>query len=132
MAGPRGSTGPGRGKTPSPASRTRGAAGRPTRPSRSTTSSSATRRPGQRAPRTPSGAGGSRFTTRAMVLLAVMVLLIASYTASLHTWWQQQQEIRSTEAKIETQKSAIAELQDDAARWDDPAYVEQQARARFG
>ena len=67
-----------------------------------------------------------------MVLLGVMVLLIASYTASLHTWWQQQQEIRSTEAKIETQKAAIAELQDDAARWDDPAYVEQQARARFG
>ncbi len=67
-----------------------------------------------------------------MVLLAVMVLLIASYTASLHTWWQQQQEIRSTEAKIESQKNAIAELEDDAARWDDPAYIEQQARARFG
>lgn len=67
-----------------------------------------------------------------MVLLAVMVLLIASYTASLHTWWQQQQEIRSTEARIETQKNAIAELEDDAERWDDPAYIEQQARARFG
>ncbi|MEG9225107.1 FtsB family cell division protein [Aeromicrobium sp. Sec7.5] len=67
-----------------------------------------------------------------MVLLAVMVLLIASYTASLHTWWQQQQEIRATEAKIETQKTAIAELEDDAERWEDPAYIEQQARARFG
>ena len=61
-----------------------------------------------------------------------MVLLIASYATLLHTMWQQRQDIRATEAEIEMRKSAIAELEDDAARWDDPAFVEQQARERFG
>ncbi len=61
-----------------------------------------------------------------------MLLLIASYTSSLRTWWQQQQEIRTTEAQIQASKDAIEQLEDDAQRWDDPAYVKQQARERFG
>ncbi|GAA1738927.1 hypothetical protein GCM10009710_19030 [Aeromicrobium alkaliterrae] len=67
-----------------------------------------------------------------MVLLAVMVLLVASYTAQVHTWWQQRQEIRATTAEIEIRQATIDGLEDDAARFDDPAYVEQQARERFG
>ena len=61
-----------------------------------------------------------------------MLLLIASYTSSLRTWWQQRQEIRTTEAQIAASKDAIEQLEDDAQRWDDPAYVKQQARERFG
>ncbi len=113
--GPRGSKGPGRGTSSGPSARARTGG-----------------RGGPKAKAAPSGAGGSRFTTRALVLLVVMVLLIASYTASLHTWWQQRQEIRATEAEIEWRKTQIAELTDDAQRWDDPAFIAQQARERFG
>ncbi len=74
----------------------------------------------------------ARFTTRAVVLLAVVLLLVASYVTSLNAWWQQRQEIQSTKAQIASTKADIAALEDDEARWDDPAYVEQQARKRFG
>lgn len=74
----------------------------------------------------------ARFTTRAIILLAVVLLLVASYVTSLNAWWQQRQEIQSTKAQIASTKAEIARLEDDEARWEDPAYVEQQARARFG
>ncbi|HPU12989.1 MAG TPA: septum formation initiator family protein [Aeromicrobium sp.] len=71
-------------------------------------------------------------TARAAILLVVAVMLIASYTASLHAWWQQRAEIVALEAKNRATKAKIAELEDQQKRWDDPAYVRQQARERFG
>ena len=75
---------------------------------------------------------GPQLTTRAIVLLAVVLLLIASYTSTLHAWWQQRSEIQATKAEIATRKESILELEDQIARWDDPAYVKQQAKERFG
>jgi len=66
------------------------------------------------------------------VLLSVVLLLIASYTSSLHAWWEQRDEIQSRKAEIVMRSSAIKELQDDKERWSDRAFVEQQARERFG
>ncbi len=67
-----------------------------------------------------------------MVLLSVVLLLIASYTSTFHAWWQQRSDIQSTKAEIAMRKQAIADLEDQMARWDDPAYVKQQAKERFG
>ncbi|MFT4189407.1 MAG: septum formation initiator family protein [Aeromicrobium sp.] len=67
-----------------------------------------------------------------MALVLVGVLLFLSYTASLRTWWQQRQEIRAAEAEIAMREDAIADLAEEAERWEDPAFVEQQARERFG
>ncbi|MDQ3156157.1 MAG: septum formation initiator family protein [Actinomycetota bacterium] len=67
-----------------------------------------------------------------MVLLSVVLLLIASYTSSLHAWWDQRGEIQSQKAEIVMRKNAIKELRDDKERWSDRAFVEQQARERFG
>ena len=75
---------------------------------------------------------GPQLTTRAVILLSVVLLLIASYTTTLHAWWQQRSEISSTKAEIVMRKQAIVELKDQIARWDDPAYVKQQAKERFG
>jgi cell division protein FtsB len=75
---------------------------------------------------------GPQLTTRAIVLLSVVLLLVASYTSELHAWWDQRQDIQSTRAEIVMRKAAIVDLQDQKARWNDPAYVKQQARARFG
>ncbi len=75
---------------------------------------------------------GPQLTTRAIVLLSVVLLLVASYTSTLHAWWEQRGDIQESRARIAISKQAIADLKDEKARWEDPAYVKQQARARFG
>ncbi|QGG42331.1 hypothetical protein GEV26_13645 [Aeromicrobium yanjiei] len=79
-----------------------------------------------------SAASVPRLTTRAIVLLAVVLLLLASYTSTLHAWWQQRGEIQQTRAQIASTRDDIAELEDQKQRWNDPAYVKQQAKERFG
>lgn len=71
-------------------------------------------------------------TTRAILLLGVLVLLIASYATSVHAWWGQRQEILALEQQVARAEADIAELEDLEQRWKDPAFVRQQARERFG
>ena len=67
-----------------------------------------------------------------MVLLSVVLLLVASYTSALHAWWEQRSEIQSAKAEIVMRRDAIGQLKDTKARFNDPAFIKQQARARFG
>ncbi|SKB04955.1 FtsB family cell division protein [Aeromicrobium choanae] len=102
------------------------------------------RRDGRSTPRTTSrpttapvvaaapGGSGTKFTTRALILLGVAVMLIASYTASVHAWWQQRSEIAALEAQNRQTSAEIEQLEDQQRRWSDPAYIRQQARERFG
>jgi len=93
------------------------------------------RTPGRPTPATPAattGGSGTKFTTRALILLGVALTLIASYTASVHAWWQQRSEIATLEAQNRQSEREIAELEDQQRRWSDPAFVRQQARERFG
>ncbi|MCW2839489.1 MAG: hypothetical protein JWR55_972 [Aeromicrobium sp.] len=83
-------------------------------------------------PATPTTGSGPQLTTRAIVLLSVVLLLIASYTSTLHAWWQQRSDIQATRAEIAMRKQAIVDLEDQMDRWSDPAYVKQQAKERFG
>lgn len=85
-----------------------------------------------RKPAEPTAGSGPQLTTRAIVLLSVVLLLIASYTSTLNAWWQQRSDISSTKAEIAMRKQAIVDLEDQIARWDDPAFVKQQAKERFG
>lgn len=80
----------------------------------------------------PKAGSGPQLTTRAIVLLSVVLLLIASYTSTLHAWWQQRSDIQATKAEIVMRNQAILDLEDQMDRWDDPAYVKQQAKERFG
>lgn len=66
------------------------------------------------------------------MLLSVVLLLVASYTSTLHAWWEQRGDIQASKAEIVMRTQEIAQLEDEKDRWDDPAYVKQQARARFG
>ena len=61
-----------------------------------------------------------------------MLLLVASYTSALHAWWEQRGEIQSAKAEIVMRRDAIGQLKDTKARFNDPAFIKQQARARFG
>ena len=55
-----------------------------------------------------------------------------SYASSLRAWIHQRGEINQTRAEIAEREARIAELRLEKQRWNDPAFVEAQARARFG
>ena len=74
----------------------------------------------------------SRFTGRAMVLVLVLSVLTISYASSLKAYFQQHSQIQGLRAQIASSQSSIHELESEKQRWQDPAYVKQQARARFG
>jgi cell division protein FtsB len=75
---------------------------------------------------------GPRFTGRAVVLLLVALLLVGSYTSAMRAWWTQRSEIQATKAEIAMRQDAIRDLEDTKRRYDDPAFIQQQARERFG
>ena len=75
---------------------------------------------------------GPQITTRAVLLLIVVLLLVGSYTATFRAWWSAQAELSATQAEKVRLTAEIAELEDQKERFDDPAFIRQQARERFG
>jgi cell division protein FtsB len=74
----------------------------------------------------------ARFTGRAAILLLVVAVLAVSYASSARAWLQQRSDISSLHSQIAQHRATIAALQRAERRWHDPAYIEAQARARFG
>ncbi len=72
------------------------------------------------------------FTRRALVLAAVLLVLSVSYVGSLRVYLTQQNELAVARQQIEERSSRVAQLEQEAQRWRDPAYVKAQARARLG
>jgi hypothetical protein len=67
-----------------------------------------------------------------VLLISVVLLLIGSYTATFRAWWSARQDIATSQAERAVLKRQIADLEDQKQRFDDPAYIKQQARERFG
>jgi hypothetical protein len=67
-----------------------------------------------------------------MVLVLVLSVLTISYASSLKAYFQQHSQIQQLRAEIASSESDIHRLEAEKARWQEPAYVRQQARARFG
>ncbi|GAC1383221.1 MAG: hypothetical protein NVSMB48_15940 [Marmoricola sp.] len=112
---------------------TSGSARRPasTRSGSPTRSASSKRRPAAAAqPTKPER--GSRATNRLVILLLVVGALVISFGSSLRAYLQQSQQIHQLEAQIAAAKASIAASQLQQKRWKDPAYIEEQARLRFG
>nr|WP_300046652.1 septum formation initiator family protein [uncultured Nocardioides sp.] len=129
-AGPGGSRGPRQGSSTHPGargSRPR-AAGTRTTSARAAESVDAATRPA--APR--SAARRPRFTGRAAVLVLVLAVLTVSYASSLRAYLQQRSHIGDLKVQIAEREASINDLEREKKRWDDPAYVKAQARARFG
>src|SRR6476469_3841117 len=74
----------------------------------------------------------SRFTGRAMVLVLVLSVLTISYASSLKAYFQQHSQIQQLRTQIASSQSSIHELESEKQRWQDPAYVKEQAQTRFG
>jgi cell division protein FtsB len=74
----------------------------------------------------------SRLTGRAAVLVLVLAVLVVSYASSLRAYLQQRSQINDLKAAIAQHEANIDTLESEKERWDDPAYVRQQARERLG
>ncbi|WP_433531501.1 FtsB family cell division protein [Micromonospora sp. CA-263727] len=70
-------------------------------------------------------------TGRATVLFAVLIALALAYTYPVRVYLDQQADIERMEASQAAQRELIAELTEQAAKWEDRAYIETKARERF-
>ena len=66
------------------------------------------------------------------MLVLVLAVLTVSYASSLRAYLQQRSHIGDLRAQIAERGSSINDLEREKQRWNDPAYVKAQARARFG
>jgi cell division protein FtsB len=72
----------------------------------------------------------SRLTGRAAILVLVLAVLAVSYASSLRAYLQQRHQIDTLESQIAERESAIGDLEREKERWQDPAFVMQEARKR--
>jgi cell division protein FtsB len=75
--------------------------------------------------------GSGRLTGRATALGLILVALMLAYAYPVRLYLDQQAEIQRLEVAQATQRANIAHLQSESAKWNDPAYIKAQARARF-
>lgn len=75
-----------------------------------------------------SGLRRPRFTGRAAILVMVLAVLTVSYASSLRAYLQQRDQIGDLKNQIALREQSIDDLQREKQRWQDPAFVEQQAR----
>lgn len=73
-----------------------------------------------------------RFTGRAAILVLVLAVLTVSYASSMRAYLQQRAHISDLKAQIEEREASIDDLEREKRRWHDPAFVQAQARERFG
>jgi len=62
----------------------------------------------------------------------VLAVLMVSYASSLRAYLEQRSHLGSLRASIVESQTNIGDLEREQRRWEDPAYVEMQARQRFG
>jgi cell division protein FtsB len=70
-------------------------------------------------------------TRRALILIAVIVVALATLVPTLNTFIAQRQQLASLQEQVSDQKDEVANLQEQVDRWDDPNYVAAQARERL-
>lgn len=72
-----------------------------------------------------------RFSWFTIATLTVLVLTVVVLAPSLRIFVQQQQELTQLRADVQAQKDGVNDLTGERARWDDPRYIEAQARERL-
>ncbi|NBM17964.1 septum formation initiator family protein [Streptomyces sp. GC420] len=72
--------------------------------------------------------GQGRLTGRAALLALVVCTLVVALAYPMRQWVSQRSDIEEQRRRAEQARERVEELRDAKARWQDPAYVEQQAR----
>lgn len=70
----------------------------------------------------------TRLTGRAAILVLVLAVLAVSYASSLRAYLQQRSHLNELQSQIADRKDSIADLGQEKERWQDDAYLAQQAR----
>jgi cell division protein FtsB len=73
----------------------------------------------------------SRGVMRVVVLASIFVLLAVTLVPTLRSYLRQQGEIDALRGQVSEQRQGVTDLQKEQARWNDDAYVMQQARERL-
>ncbi|MFC7491330.1 MULTISPECIES: FtsB family cell division protein [unclassified Knoellia] len=76
-------------------------------------------------------ARANRRTVRRVGMGVVLLFLVILVAPTLRAYLQQQSDISSLRERVAEQQATVEELQSEQVRWEDPAYVEQQARTRL-
>lgn len=71
------------------------------------------------------------FSGRLLVLAMVMVAITVLLAPSVRTYLQQRSDIAAAKAEIAQAQEVQADLEVQLGRWEDPAYIKQQARDRI-
>lgn len=72
-----------------------------------------------------------RLSSFTIMMLGLLVLGVIVLAPSLKLLIQQRTEIANLEKSVQAQKHTVSNLKGEVARWDDPAYIEAQARNRL-
>lgn len=72
-----------------------------------------------------------RLSGFAITAIALIVLFVVVLAPSLRIYIQQRQQIAQLQAQVERAKQSVSELKQQKARWDDPNYIQAQARQRL-
>ena len=68
---------------------------------------------------------------RGLVLSGIALLLLVMLAPTLRSWMAQRAQLEQTQALIETKQKSVADLQKQLAQWNDPTFIEQEARKRL-
>ncbi|NUL44150.1 hypothetical protein F7P69_02925 [Cellulosimicrobium funkei] len=71
------------------------------------------------------------FTGRSVAFLVVLFVAAVLLAPTLRVFLDQQAEIRAVQEDIAAEQQLQQDLTSEIARWEDPAYIQQQARERF-
>ncbi|MBK4347233.1 FtsB family cell division protein [Lacisediminihabitans changchengi] len=66
-----------------------------------------------------------------IIALGLIVLAVVVLAPSLRIYIEQRQQIAALQAAVQDAKNSVGELKQQNARWDDPTYIEAQARERL-
>jgi cell division protein FtsB len=72
-----------------------------------------------------------RLSGRAMAIGLVLLALMLAYAYPVRLYLNQRAQIQQLELSQAQQRATIGQLATESAKWNDPAYVKAQARARF-
>ena len=72
-----------------------------------------------------------RFNSYNLTIFALIIVGVITLQPGITTWYVQQQQIADVAAQVEQAKKAVAQMQVERKRWDDPVYVRSQARDRL-
>jgi cell division protein FtsB len=73
----------------------------------------------------------SRLTGRAALLALVVCSLVVALAYPMRQYVAQRLQIADQRQKLQQHQDRLRDLREEKARWEDPAYVEQQARRRL-